>query len=232
VPRRFVQAAGLAALLLCGATGGGAQQTLVVGDFSPTPDASKASAPGDAGIPAPWKLVTRAGKADFSLERDGGIAALVMKSHKASFGFQRETSVNVDDYPTLRWKWKASRLPEGGDFRQGRTDDQAAQLYVAFSKTRAIAYIWDSGAPEGTVGDAAGLPPFVSIKVVVVRGGAGLAGRWIEEKRNLRDDYERLFGPAPAPLVARGVQVRINSQHTQTEAEGAFADIAFERAGK
>jgi hypothetical protein len=222
--RRPVPIALIAAFLLGAATGLGAQAALVVGDFSLVPGAS--------GAPAPWELVVRAGKPDFSLEREGDRAALVMRSHEASFGFQRETKANLDEYPILAWKWKAVKLPEGGDFRHVRSDDQAAQLYVAFSKTRAIVYLWDTSAPEGTMGDAAGLPPFVSIKVVVVRSGAALAGRWLEETRNLRDDYERLFGPATGPLVAQGLQLRINSQHTKTEAACAFADIEFEKAGK
>jgi len=214
----------LAAIVLLAAPAQGAAGNLVVGDFS--------QAPVEGGIPAPWKVVTSAGKADFSLERDGELAALVMRSHVASFGFQRETKVNADDYPLISWKWKASKLPAGGDYRHAGTDDQAAQLYVAFSKTKIIEYVWDSSAKEGSSGDAAGLPPFVSIKVLVVRSGTADAGRWLSESRNLRADYERLFGKAAGPLVVQGLQLRINSQHTRTEAEAAVADIAFERAAK
>jgi hypothetical protein len=214
----------VAASLVLAASAAGAQQTALVGDFS--------QAPGEAGIPAPWKAVTSAGKADFSLARDGELSALVMRSHVASFGFQRETKVNVDDYPLISWKWKASKLPAGGDYRHAGTDDQAAQLYVAFSKTKIIEYVWDTSAKEGSSGDAAGLPPFVSIKVLVLRSGAADLGKWLTESRNLRADYERLFGKAAGPLVVQGLQLRINSQHTRTEAEAAFADIVFERAVK
>ena len=198
--------------------------SLVVGDFS--------LPPGDSGLPSPWKSVNRAGKPDFSLLREGDLATLVVRSHKASFGFQRETKVKVDDYPFISWKWKATKLPAGGDYRHAGTDDQAAQIYVAFSKTRIIEYIWDTSEKEGSSGDAAGLPPFVSIKVLVLRSGPADVGKWLTERRNLREDYERLFGKPTGPLVAEGVQLQINSQHTGTEAAAAFADIVFEKTGK
>jgi hypothetical protein len=216
---RIARAALVAAAALLAAPVLGAQAALVVGDFS--------AAPSDSGALAPWKLFLRAGKADFSLEREGPISALAMRSRDASFGFQREASASLDLYPSLSWKWKVSKLPEGGDYRRAAADDQAAQLYIAFSKTRIIGYIWDSSAPEGSSGDAASLPPFVQIKVIVLRSGAAQAGAWLEERRNLRQDYERLFGPAKGPLVVQGLRVQINSQHTGGEAACAFADISF-----
>jgi hypothetical protein len=226
MPRRAPIATAVAVLffLLLTAEDGGVRRDLVVGDFS--------AAPADSGVPAPWKPFLRAGKADFSLERDEAVAALVMRCRDASFGFQREMSVSVDEYPTLAWKWKAMKLPEGGDFRKAGADDQAAQLYVAFSKTKIIGYIWDSSAPEGSSGDAPSLPPFVSLKVIVLRSGPAQAGRWLEERRNLREDYERLFGPAKGPLVARGLRVQVNSQHGHGDAACAFADIGFGKAGE
>jgi len=218
---RIAALALLSSAALLAAPEPGAQSSLVVGAFSAPPAAS--------GAPASWKPFLRTGAADFSFERDGPIAALVMRSRSASFGFQRETSVKVDEYPAISWKWKAAKLPTGGDYRRAAVDDQAAQLYVAFSKTRIIGYIWDTSAPEGSSGDAAALPPFVQIRMIVLRSGAAQAGAWLDERRSLREDYERLFGPTKEPLVVRGVQVQINSQHTKSEAACAFADIAFEK---
>jgi hypothetical protein len=214
-------------LLLCAVALGAlasplaSQDRLVVGDFSVA---------GADGKPAPWRLFTHAGKADLSLVRDGDIAAVDLKSRSSSFGLEREANVDLGRYPVLTWKWKATVLPAGGDFRRGGRDDQAAQLYVAFGRTRAIGYIWDTSAPAGTEGQVPGLPPFVSVKLVVLRSGSAETGRWLAESRNVLEDYRRLFGGAKDAPVAKGLRILVNSQHTGTEAEGSFADIAFEGA--
>jgi hypothetical protein len=201
---------------------GGAEGSVVVADFSGGLDA--------AGVPEGWKLVRNTGRPDLRVRRDGAIAALEMHCAKASFGLQRELPVNPSASPFLSWKWKVDELPEGGDFRSGRTDDQAAQLYVAFSRTRVIAYIWDTTAPAGTVGDAIGIP-FVKVKVFVLRSGKAEAGHWLHEERNLLEDYRSAFGEEVPDARNIGIRLQINSQHTGTEADSSFADIVL-RAGR
>ncbi len=71
-----------------------------------------------------------------------------------------------------------------------------------------------------------GLPPFVSVKVIVLRSGPAEAGRWIAEERDLAADYRRLFGEEPPPK-AMGIRLHINSQHTGGEAACAFAELAY-----
>jgi hypothetical protein len=201
-----------------------AQARLVAGDFSGSFDAK--------GVPALWELVKHVGTPDVRALRDGAIASVAMRSDKASFALQRQLSIDLSSHPMLAWKWRVDELPLGGDFRSSRTDDQAAQLYVIFSRTRAIAYLWDTSAGAGTVGDAAGVPPFTRVKVMVLRSGKAEAGLWLNEERNLAEDYRRLFGEEAPGSKAIGIRLQINSQHTGSEAACAFADIVFEGAGK
>jgi Protein of unknown function (DUF3047) len=120
-----------------------------------------------------------------------------------------------------------NHLPQGGDFRHTKTDDQAAQLFIAFSRTRAIVYIWDTTAPEGLMADAPS-PPFMSIKAVVVRSSTNRLGEWITESRNIYEDYKKLFGEGDKAPVVSGVRLQINTQHTETSAECLFAAVAFQ----
>ena len=126
--------------------------------------------------------------------------------------------------PWLTWRWKVTELPRGGDFRRARTDDQAAQVLVAFSDRRVLTYIWDTTAPKGTMQSASSLP-LVHIFAVVCQSGAEVMNQWIAESRNVREDYERAFGRT-APKV-KGVRLQINSQHTGTSAESYFGEVAF-----
>jgi Protein of unknown function (DUF3047) len=213
---RFIAAAGLVANCL----GASAADQIKVGDFSGGTD--------EHGAPKNWQLKEKTGHADFSLVQADGVSALKLRSASTSYCFQRELKNDLSQYPLLTWKWKVDSVPRGGDFRKSSTDDQAAQLFVAFNKHQTIVYLWDSTAPEGLMADAPS-PPFVSIKAIVVRSRPDQMGRWITETRNVLDDYRRLYGSSGAPPVITGMRLQINSQHTRSSAESSFADIAFRK---
>ncbi len=191
---------------------------IVVADFSSGVDASK--------VPIGWEVKEKSGKADFAIVRDSDVSALRLRSADTSFSLQREVHVDLKVYPIMSWKWKVTKLPSGGDFRKSKTDDQAAQLFVAFTRTKSIVYIWDTNAPQGLMEDTTPVP-FMHVKVVVVRSGTAGTEKWITEARNVYEDYQKLFGGEP-PAVS-GIRIQINSQHTGTSAESYFADVIFAR---
>lgn len=204
-------------VLVAGAADAG--ERLVVGDFSTGTTAE--------GLPNGWQLKERSGRADLSVVSDDGVRAVQLRSTNTSFSLQRSITAELKKFPILSWKWKVTKLPEGGDFRKSKTDDQAAQLFVAFNKRQMIVYLWDSTAPKGLTGDAAA-PPFMSIKVVVLRSSKSDAGKWVTESRNVYEDYKKLYGDNGSPPVVAGVRLQINTQHTKSSAESYFADLAFE----
>jgi hypothetical protein len=195
-----------------------ASDSLVIADFSKGVDA--------AGVPLGWELKEKSGDADLSVAKDGNIYAVHLRSIVSSFSIQKKVNVDIHKYPLLTWKWKVTQLPKGADCRSSRKDDQAAQLFLAFSKTKIMVYIWDSTAPQGLMQKAPS-PPFVKIRAIVVRSGPSDKGRWITETRNVYEDYKKLFGKEPKPV--EGMRLQINSQHTETSAESYFADVLFKK---
>ncbi len=198
-----------------------AGDAVVIADFSSGVDAD--------GVPKGWQIKEKSGRADFAVVKEGGRSVFRMKSANTSFSLQKEVNIDLKQHPVLAWKWKVTKLPAGGDFRKSGTDDQAAQLFLAFSKTQAIVYIWDTTAPQGVTGNASA-PFFMTIKTVVVRSGAAETGTWITESRNVYEDYKKFFGKEPPPVA--GVRLQINSQHTGASAESYFADVVFKKAVK
>jgi hypothetical protein len=194
----------------------GSTTEVVIGDFTNGADQN--------GVPVGWKLKEKSGRADLAVVNENGVSALRLASDDSSFSIQKTVDVDVSRYPIMSWRWKVTRLPKGGDFRKSKTDDQAAQLFLAFSKTKAIVYIWDTTAPKG-LADNAAAPPFMTIKAVVVRSGGSETGQWLTENRNVYDDYKKLFGHEPPPVG--GIRIQINSQHTSSAAESYFANVVF-----
>lgn len=188
-------------------------------------------APGENGVPEGWELFVNAGEADLALVKDDGGRALKLRSRASSFSLQRKVAIDLKRTPFVVWQWKVTELPQRGDFRQRATDDQAAQLYVVFSwevfRKEAIAYIWDSTAPEGTTAriPSPALYPFLNLHVVVVRSGEAERGKWITETRNVAEDYRKLF--AANPDKVQGVMIQINSQHTESRGESYWRSIRF-----
>jgi hypothetical protein len=180
-------------------------------------------------LPSDWNIKVNHGKPDVSVCKDQseGIPCVHLKSVKASFSLERGVDVNPAETPFLAWRWKVTQLPAGGDFRRASTDDQAAQVLVAFADRHVLTYIWDTSAPKG-LAQAAGSIPLVHIFAVVCESGPTDANRWIGESHNIAADYERAFGKS-APRV-KGLRLQINSQHTGSVAESYFGDVAFRSA--
>jgi hypothetical protein len=175
-------------------------------------------------LPSGWQVKVSHGKPDISVCRQDDVACVHMLSVKASFGLEKGVDVDPGQAPFLTWRWKVTQLPAAGDFRHSSTDDQAAQVLVAFDDRRILSYIWDSNAPKGTM-ERASTIPLVHVVAVVCESGASQANRWVQESRNVAADYERAYG-RPAPHV-KGVRIQINSQHTAAVAESYFGEVAF-----
>jgi hypothetical protein len=222
VPRHFT--AGLLSLFLifhnglaAGATG--ASQIVIGFNGSSAND----------GIPEPWSAKLRAGRAEAEVVPYKSGRVLRIKCAKGSFSLQRDVSVSPVDFPCLTWEWKADKLPSQGDVRRRDRNDQGLQVLIAFEDRRVISYIWDSAAPEGTVTDeSVGWPFGLAIKIMVVKSGEADLNRWVIEKRNIYEDYERMFHEKPSRV--KGIRLQANTQYTKDTSEGFIGQIVFSSA--
>ncbi|MBI3080941.1 MAG: DUF3047 domain-containing protein [candidate division NC10 bacterium] len=184
--------------------------------------------PNAAAPPQEWRLQEFSGPARFRVAQVRGTGVIRLESEQTSFALHRNVEVDLAEFPYLTWTWRVDVLPEGGDVRRREADDQAAQLYVVFPRfpamlrSRVLGYVWDATAPAGSslVSAATSLA-----RIVVVESGPAKTGRWIEETRNIREDYRRLFHEEP-PRVGK-VSLLINSQHTRSRAVAWFGPIRF-----
>ena len=179
---------------------------------------------GGGKLPSDWQVKVNHGKPNIAVCGDHDGSCVHIRSEKASFALEHAVDVNPTQMPYLTWYWKVTQLPPGGDFRHADTDDQAAQILVAFDDRRILSYIWDTSAPEGSEQKSSFIP-LVHVFAMVCQSGAANANRWIPEVRNVAADYEHAYGK-PAPRV-KGLRLQINSQHTGTVAESYFGQVAF-----
>jgi hypothetical protein len=179
---------------------------------------------GVSSLPSDWQVKVNHGKPDFSVCTERDASCLHLRSTKSSFALERGVDVDPAQLPYLTWHWKVTQLPKGGDFRHPSTDDQAAQVLVAFDDHRVLSYIWDTNAPKGAE-QRSGFIPLIHVFSVVCESGPAEVNNWLAESRNVAADYQRAYGKS-APHV-KGLRLQINSQHTGTAAESYFGEVAF-----
>jgi hypothetical protein len=159
----------------------------------------------------PWRRTSFLGlddpgqsrQTDVSVSDDDDLRPCVhLKSVKASFSVDRGVDVDLARIPVLSWRWKLTRFPAAADFRHSATDDQAAQVLVAFGDRRVLAYIGDGTARIG----AAQIAPSAPL-IRICRSGA-------------------------AETNPKGLRLQINSQHTGAIAESYFGEVGFRSAAQ
>jgi Protein of unknown function (DUF3047) len=178
---------------------------------------------GARGIPGGWRGQTWGGPAyDLTVELDGEVRVLRLRSRNEGSTITKEIRGQVDlrATPILEWRWKAVELPAGGDSRRKAADDQAAQLFVVwprspeFLRSRILGYVWDTAAPAGTIARS---EKTGTVTYIVIRTGPADLGRWVTERRNVLEDYRRIFGEEPEAPGAIALSIDTNDTHTRAE---------------
>jgi hypothetical protein len=187
---------------------------------------------GAHGIPDGWTGGQTWGlpQHDLTIAENEGHRVLHLKSKIESSAIRRDIrgKVNLKETPILEWSWKAITLPKNGDCRKKATDDQAAQLYVVWPRfpeavrSQILGYIWDSTAPAGSIVKS---EKTSTVTYVVLRSGAADLGKWITERRNVLEDYQKIYGAQPDNPGY--ISIAIDSDDTVSSAESVFGSILF-----
>jgi hypothetical protein len=214
----------LATLLLVVATAAWAQSPVIVEDWS-------AHVVGSKGLPEGWKAQNWGNpKYDFTIVNDGGHKAVHMKSAGDGSTASKDIKGKVDlkQTPVLEWSWKVTTLPKGGDACRKDTDDEAAQVYVFWPRfpeqvrSRIIGYVWDTTEPVGKIckSEKTG-----TVTYVVIRSGTAELGTWLTERRNVAEDFRKIYHEDPDSPAA--VSIAIDSNDTNSTAEAFIGSILF-----
>lgn len=217
--------------------------TLEVGNFSQ-------AAEGTA-LPGGWKPLTfpKVPKhTAYSLVKDGNTVVVKAASDASASGITREVRIDPKEFPIVRWRWKVDNLLEKGDVKTKEGDDYPARLYITFEydpdkvsfgrkakykagklifgdiPIAALNYIWDAKAPQGLFVDNA-YTDFA--KMIVVRSGPKGVGTWMEEERNIYEDYKKAFENEP-PMI-NGVAIMTDTDNTKESATAYYGDIVFKK---
>jgi hypothetical protein len=203
----------------------------------------------DGWKPLTFKKIER--HTTYEVVKDGSIPVVKAISEASASGLIKEVMINPQEYPIVRWRWKVENLLQKSNVNRKDGDDYAARLYITFAydpvkvglrrklkykagqalfgdiPIGALNYIWDSKSPIGTIVDNA-FTDFA--KMIVVQSGAQRIGAWVEEERNVYQDYKVAFGEEP-PLI-NGVAIMSDTDNTRERAVAYYGDIVFVQASQ
>lgn len=219
-------------------------QFLAVGEFS--------SATQQDALPAGWKPLTFkniAKHTHYALVKKDGILVLKAESNASASGLIRKVRIDPKQYPVVRWRWKVMNILKKGDVTQKIGDDYPARVYITFQydpatlsflekikyntarlfygdypPVGAITYIWGNKALKGTVTPN----PYTNrVMMIVVESGTSMLNTWVNEARNIVQDYQNAFGTEP-PMIS-GIAVMTDTDNTKESATAYYGDIRFTR---
>jgi len=148
------------------------------------------------GISKNWKEKSFKGWTRYEVVQEDGERCIRATSDASASALYYEIDFDPREYPLLTWRWKVNNIVAKGDEIKKEGDDYAARVYVVFPsalfwRTKAINYIW---ANKLTAGQAVPNPFTSNACMIAVQSGPTLVGQWMEEKRNLLEDYHKCFG--------------------------------------
>lgn len=187
----------------------------------------------------------------YELVKDGDNVVVKATSEASASGLTKEITIDPKAFPLVRWRWKVENLLKNSDVSRKDGDDYPARLYitfeydpdkVSFSKKLkykagraifgdipigALNYIWETKTPVGTIVENA-YTDFA--RMIVVESGPQRVGTWVQEERNIYEDYKKAFGEEPPRI--NGVAIMSDTDNTKERAVAYYGDIQFVGVGR
>lgn len=175
-----------------------------------------------------WEEESFKGNSRYDFVDLSGMTYLRARTEGMASGMFKKVNIDLTKTPWINWSWKIQNIYKENNERTKEGDDYAARVYVVVSgglffwKTKAVNYVWSSHEPVGAEWSNAYTG---NAKMLAVRSGEHQAGQWVEEKRNVREDFKRLFGEDVTRIDA--VAVMVDGDNTGQSATSYFGDIFF-----
>jgi hypothetical protein len=187
------------------------------------------AAPGP--VAPPWEpyVVLRGNvPTEYRVVEVDGTTAVEAEGREGGSGLWRKIRIDPRRHPWLEWRWRVPAPREGepplsvtsslspvvrlslafhGDSAKLDFDDRAKLRLARVLTTNglpyaSLIYVWMQARPPEAVFAS---PHTDRVRYVVVESGERRVGEWITVRRNLLEDYRRVFGEEPADIVAVGL---------------------------
>jgi hypothetical protein len=215
-------------------------------ELADSPWALQSHGPDDSAVQA-WSHQSLPGKTptEFKYVRIDGRDAIAVDAKSSASMLRHNLRVEPDDLGSLRFSWKVPALMEEADLASRDKDDAPVRLVLVFEGDRkrfsardaalselaraltgeempyaTLMYVWCNRRVAGTVVTS---PRSDRIRKLVVESGRTHLNEWRDYERDIRADYQRVFGEEPGALV--GMAIMTDSDNTRSRARAWYGPV-------
>jgi hypothetical protein len=196
-----------------------------------------------------WEPVLFPGKSptQYQTEKVGSRTTLLARAHSSISMLRKPLRIEPAQLGSVHFSWLLPQLIANADMGERGSDDSPVRLVLAFEGDRStfslknamlnelaltltgeempyatLMYVWCNRRPVGSVVHNNRTD---RIRQLVVESGSTGLQQWRDYERNIRADYEKVFGEAPGALV--GIAVMTDSDNTKSTVLAHYGDISL-----
>ena len=175
-----------------------------------------------------WSEKSFSGHTRYTLVERAGTKVLMAESKSAASALYKKVRIDLVKTPYLNWDWLVTKHLGNINEQKQEGDDYPARVYVIinggifFWKTRALNYSWSSNQAKGTTWPNAYSD---NARMLALQSGSTNLGEWVSEKRNIRDDFQKLFGEDLRYID--GIAVMTDTDNSQGRAVTFYRHLFF-----
>ena len=196
-----------------------------------------------------WEPVLFPGKSptQYQTEVVGSRTTLAARANSSVSMLRKPLRIEPSQLGRIRFSWLLPQLIANADMGDRTRDDAPVRLVLAFEGDRStfslknamlnelaltltgeempyatLMYVWCNRRPVGSVVHNHRTD---RIRQLVVESGSAGLQQWRDYERNIRADYEKVFGEAPGALV--GIAVMTDSDNTKSTVLAHYGDISL-----
>lgn len=198
---------------------------------------------------APWQHQLFPGKRKNHYHyvwRDGR-AAMAVSSEQSISALRKVVWQPAAELGAVRFSWRVASLIADADLQQSAKEDSPVRLVLVFEGDRSrfsvkdamlselartltgeelpyatLMYVWSNHLPVGTVVNNRRTD---RIRKLVIESGAQGVNRWLDYERDIRADYERVFGEPPGALKA--VAIMSDTDNTRSSVKAWYGAVTL-----
>jgi Protein of unknown function (DUF3047) len=194
-----------------------------------------------------WQEIANPNKAE-NAYRATAEGAIEVTSRNSVSTLYRPVDANLEERPTLTWRWRVEESAPATDLSAKGEDDCSLAIYVGFPYSsdqasfferlkrplveswagenapgRVLRYVFCGRHSQGEVVESPYLGSAGFIRVL--RPASSPTGKWFTEQVDLAADYRLAFGEEPQDPTQIAIQA--DTDNTQSASRALVADLAF-----
>ncbi|EOD80922.1 hypothetical protein D515_04901 [Grimontia indica] len=177
-----------------------------------------------------WQVKAFKNETRYRLIDDASFGGAVLhgESQDAASGLIMEKEIDLLATPWMSWQWKVDTFPTTDNEKLKTQDDFAWRISVTvvpgmtMMSSRTIVYVWTPNQPENSFWPN----PFAPKRFKMLAATSGdRKNEWVAVSRNVREDFQRLFGKDYQTLSV--VAVTSDSDNSQSETSAYITPLTF-----